>query len=134
MYDPGGVSVALASQAGGIGAKTGLYFINQPVYRSYEASDCCQTIRARGDIVQVMDLPVREHSAGKEISAFRIRRLTPKECWRLQGFSDELFEKAGRVNSDAQLYKQAGNAVTVTVAFEVAQLLLAAQFNEESEV
>jgi len=49
----------------------------------------------------------------------RIRRLTPKECFRLQGFPDELFERARKINSDAQLYKQAGNAVTVNVAFAV---------------
>lgn len=54
---------------------------------------------------------------------YRIRRLTPKECFRLQGFPDELFEKAKAVNSDAQLYKQAGNAVTVNVAFAVATLI-----------
>lgn len=52
---------------------------------------------------------------------YRIRRHIPKECFRLQGFPDELFEKARAVNSDAQLYKQAGNAVTVNVAFAVAQ-------------
>lgn len=51
---------------------------------------------------------------------YRIRRLTPKECFRLQGFPDEMFEKAREVNSDAQLYKQAGNAVTVNVAYAVA--------------
>jgi site-specific DNA-cytosine methylase len=45
----------------------------------------------------------------------RIRKLTPKECWRLQGFPDESFEAAQKVNSDTQLYKQAGNAVTVNV-------------------
>ncbi|WP_341473400.1 DNA (cytosine-5-)-methyltransferase [Clostridium tyrobutyricum] len=56
-------------------------------------------------------------------SNYRIRRLTPKECFRLQGFPDELFEKAKAVNSDAQLYKQAGNAVTVNVAFAVAKSL-----------
>ncbi|MPN62243.1 hypothetical protein SDC9_209990 [bioreactor metagenome] len=54
---------------------------------------------------------------------YRIRRLTPKECFRLQGFSDELFQKAKAVNSDAQLYKQAGNAVTVNVAYAVAMTL-----------
>ena len=53
----------------------------------------------------------------------RIRRLTPKECFRLQGFPDALFEKARAVNSDAQLYKQAGNAVTATVAYAVALTL-----------
>ena len=45
----------------------------------------------------------------------RIRRLTPRECFRLQGWSDEYFERARMVNSDAQLYKQAGNGVTVSV-------------------
>lgn len=54
---------------------------------------------------------------------YRIRRLTPKECFRLQGFPDELFYKAQAVNSDAQLYKQAGNAVTVNVAYAVASVL-----------
>lgn len=44
-----------------------------------------------------------------------IRKLTPKECFRLQGFPDELFEKAEFVNSDSQLYRQAGNAVTCNV-------------------
>lgn len=53
----------------------------------------------------------------------RIRRLTPRECFRLQGFPDELFDRAAAVNSDAQLYKQAGNAVTATVAYAVAMAL-----------
>ena len=44
-----------------------------------------------------------------------IRKLTPCECFRLQGWSDDYFEKAQFVNSDSQLYKQAGNGVTVTV-------------------
>ena len=45
----------------------------------------------------------------------RIRKLTPKECWRLMGFDDEDFEKAAQVNSNAQLYKQAGNSIVVNV-------------------
>jgi DNA (cytosine-5)-methyltransferase 1 len=45
----------------------------------------------------------------------RIRRLTPLECWRLQDFPDEAFFKAQAVNSDTQLYKQAGNSITVRV-------------------
>ena len=44
-----------------------------------------------------------------------IRKLTPKECFRLQGWTDDYFEKASFVNSDSQLYKQAGNGVTVDV-------------------
>lgn len=45
----------------------------------------------------------------------RIRKLTPKECWRLMGFDDDDFEKAEKVNSNTQLYKQAGNSVVVNV-------------------
>ena len=46
---------------------------------------------------------------------YRIRKLTPKECWRLMGCSDEDFHKAEQVNSNSQLYKQAGNAIVVDV-------------------
>ena len=52
-----------------------------------------------------------------------IRKLTPKECFRLQGWTDEYFEKAAFVNSDSQLYKQAGNGVTVTVIEAIAKHL-----------
>lgn len=49
------------------------------------------------------------------VNNFRIRKLTPKECWRLMGFDDEDFEKARKVNSNTQLYKQAGNSIVVNV-------------------
>lgn len=52
-----------------------------------------------------------------------IRRLTPKECFRLQGWTDDYFEKAQFVNSDSQLYKQAGNGVTVNVIEAIAEKL-----------
>lgn len=55
--------------------------------------------------------------------SFRIRKLTPRECWRLQGFPDWAFDKAQEVNSNSQLYKQAGNSVTVTVIKEIARYL-----------
>lgn len=54
---------------------------------------------------------------------YRIRKLTPKECWRLQGFPDWAFERAAKVNSNSQLYKQAGNSVTVNVIYEIAKRL-----------
>lgn len=54
----------------------------------------------------------------------RIRRLTPRECWRLQGFPDEYFDKAKAAGiSDTQLYKQAGNSVTVNVARAIGESL-----------
>jgi len=46
---------------------------------------------------------------------FRIRKLTPLECWRLMGFADDQFRKAAKVNSNSQLYKQAGNSIVVNV-------------------
>lgn len=52
-----------------------------------------------------------------------IRRLTPRECFRLQGFPDEYFDRAAAVNSDSQLYTQAGNSVTVNVIYEIAKRL-----------
>ncbi|PFK18173.1 DNA (cytosine-5-)-methyltransferase [Bacillus cereus] len=55
---------------------------------------------------------------------YRIRRLTPKECWRLQGFPDWAFDRAREVNSDSQLYKQAGNSVTVPVIRAIAEKLV----------
>jgi DNA (cytosine-5)-methyltransferase 1 len=75
--------------------------------------------------------PLREESrtlkAGKHdagvIDGYRIRRLTPRETWRLQGFPDWAFEKAAAVNGDNQLYKQAGNSVTVPVIYEIAKRL-----------
>ena len=60
---------------------------------------------------------------GVVLSDYKIRKLTPKECWRLQGFPDELFDKAQAVNSNSQLYKQAGNSVTVNVIEEIAKRL-----------
>lgn len=48
-------------------------------------------------------------------SVYRIRKLTPKECWRLMDQKDEDFSKAEQVNSNTQLYKQAGNSIVVNV-------------------
>lgn len=51
----------------------------------------------------------------KVLEGLKIRKLTPKECWRLMGFDDEDFHKAEAVNSNTQLYKQAGNSIVVDV-------------------
>jgi DNA (cytosine-5)-methyltransferase 1 len=57
-------------------------------------------------------------------SQYRIRKLTPKECFRLMGFTDEEFEKAQKVNSNTQLYKQAGNSIVVNVLEEIFKELI----------
>lgn len=67
-------------------------------------------------------LKAHNHDAGV-FDGIRVRRLTPRECWRLQGFPDWTFDKAQEVNSNSQLYKQAGNSVTVNVIAEIARRL-----------
>ena len=59
-----------------------------------------------------------------EDNNIRIRKITPKECWRLMGFTDEDFEKAEKFNSNTQLYKQAGNSACVNVIEELYKNLL----------
>jgi DNA (cytosine-5)-methyltransferase 1 len=54
-------------------------------------------------------------TSNDDTSHLRIRKLTPKECFRLMGFDDADFEKAESVNSNTQLYKQAGNSIVVDV-------------------
>lgn len=62
-----------------------------------------------------------------------IRKLTPKECWRLMGIRDEYFEKASKVVSNAQLYKQAGNAIVVDVLEGIFEQLLKEKINDISK-
>ena len=58
------------------------------------------------------------------VDIFRVRKLTPKECWKLMGFDDKSFEKAERVCSNTQLYKQAGNSIVVNVLERILENLL----------
>lgn len=55
----------------------------------------------------------------EKCNKYRIRKLTPLECWRLMGFSDEDFQKAESVNSNTQLYKQAGNSIVKNVLMAI---------------
>ena len=74
----------------------------------------------RGCVQKGMIQTIKTSCADIRVVAFNgiracIRKLTPKECWRLMGFTDEDFEKARKVNSNTQLYKQAGNSIVVKV-------------------
>lgn len=66
----------------------------------------------------------------KHQNQLRIRKLTPKECWRLMGFDDSDYEKASKVNSNAQLYKQAGNSIVVNVLQKILENLLKEEKND----
>ena len=67
-------------------------------------------------------IKAHNHDAGIS-DGIRVRKLTPLECWRLQTFPDWAYYLAATVNSASQLYKQAGNSVTVAVIFDIAQRL-----------
>lgn len=76
--------------------------------RVYSAEGCSPTLRTMqgGD---------RQPRVIDSYDNRRVRRLTPHECWRLMGFTDEAFHKAEAVCSNSQLYKQAGNSIVVDV-------------------
>lgn len=190
VYDPSGIATTLVGEGGGLGAKTGLYLIDQSLTepKLTEEARCLtarytagatkrtamnsgvlevqpiltQGIKVRNGTKQGYQLAVvgdsvdlsypssltRRARVGRGIAhnlscscqmgavvwngrVVKIRRLTPKECFRLQGFSDDLFEKAKAVNSDAQLYKQAGNGVTVPVVYAIGCAILSSKISSE---
>lgn len=102
-----------------VGDGINLTFPESSTRRGRVGKGCSQTLDCSGQM-------------GTLMKCGRIRRLTPRECFRLQGFTDELFDRAACVNSDAQLYKQAGNAVTATVAFAVAMSLPESRDNNDN--
>lgn len=113
--------------------------VRQPKIRVREATKQGYAEASVGDSVNLAhpNSKTRRGRVGKQIAntlltgesqgvvepSFRIRKLTPRECWRLQGFPDWAFDKAQEVNSNSQLYKQAGNSVTVNVIKEIARYL-----------
>ena len=72
---------------------------------------------------QVANTLLTSGNQGVVTEDLKIRKLTPRECWRLQAFPDWAFDKAQEVNSKTQLYKQAGNSVTVNVIKSIAERL-----------
>lgn len=88
----------------------------------HQIANTLDTSRNQGIFVQVSEkLTVYAIWYEKYQCYIAIRKLTPKECFRLQGFDDCLFERAQFVNSDSQLYKQAGNSVTVPAVREIGE-------------
>ena len=130
VYDISGISPCLNCVGGG-----GL----EPKIRVKEATKQGYAEAEVGDSVNLShpNSKTRRGRVGKQIANtlltgdsqgvvepdFRIRKLTPRECWRLQGFPDWAFDKAQEVNSNSQLYKQAGNSVTVNVIEVIARKL-----------
>lgn len=88
--------------------------------RVYDPEGLSPTLHTCGGGNQEIKVSVIDAKQGKR----RIRKLTPLECWRLMGFDDEDFRKAEAVNSNTQLYKQAGNSIVVNVLEGILRNLL----------
>ena len=144
VYSTAGTSVCLASEGGGWGAKTGLYFVDMNADPKVTHKARCITARQdsgvsnrRGEHSAVLITGAKtvdktnpqmvltaKDADGIEYCG-RVRRLTPHECFRLQGFTDEQFEKLLWADiPEAQLYKMAGNSVTTNVVTAVAKKLI----------
>ena len=123
VYDSKGVSTTINAQGGGLGAKTGLYKIGT-------IGNDSLSNRIYSDKGVSATLCAGNNGGGKRVGGLynigdKVRRLTPKECFRLQGFKDEMVELGYKLCiSDTQLYKMAGNAVSVPVVEWVAQRVL----------
>lgn len=113
IYDSENIAMALqTSPVGNIGGNSYLYKVvceerRDEGLRFFKDNNCgtIRTINSGGD-KRVIESNNQD---------FRVRKLTPKECWRLMGIKDGDFEKAQKVCSNTQLYKQAGNAIVVDV-------------------
>jgi len=115
VYDPEGISMNLNAEGGGLGAKTGLYSVKTPKIANTVDQDGYLRFgqRINGEL-----LPIAHR---------RIRRLTPVECERLQGFPDGWTEGI----SDTQRYRVLGNAVTVNVVEFLGELIKSQFTNKE---
>jgi DNA (cytosine-5)-methyltransferase 1 len=124
VYDGNELARTIKAEAGGMGAKTGLYEVKACLTpdRLNKRQDG-RRFKEDEEPMFTLTSQDRHGIAIQSKSDIKIRRLTPKECFRLQGFPDEYFDRARKVNSDNQLYKQAGNSVTVNVVYEIAKRL-----------
>lgn len=132
VIDSQGIKVAEATKQGYSECRVGIDSVNLSVpgsktRRGRVGRDVANTLDTscnQGIFVQVSEeLTIYAVWYEKYQCYIAIRKLTPKECFRLQGWTDDYFKKAEFVNSDSQLYKQAGNGVTVNVIRAIAEKL-----------
>lgn len=113
VLEPVGLPVVNATKQGYEMAYPGdsvnLNYPDSKTRRGRVGKGCAQTLTCSDSMGVVVD------NISLYDTQYRIRKLTPRECWRLMGFQDEEFEKAQAVCSNTQLYKQAGNSIVVDV-------------------
>lgn len=115
IYDANGISPSMDTCSGGNRMPKVLELINS------EIDGTSRTIKAQYYKTSLANYErTRDMSATGVTNGFAIRKLTPKECFRLQGFSDSEFERAQNAGiSNSQLYKQAGNSIVVDVLYYI---------------
>ena len=130
VYDTDGIAPTIrAYQGGNLEPKIRVKEATKQGYAEAEVGDSINLSHSnsktrRGRVgKQIANTLLTGDSQAVVESYFRIRKLTPRECWRLQGFPDWAFDKAQKVNSNSQLYKQAGNSATVNVISAIAKEL-----------
>ena len=130
VYETDGISPTIRTmQSGGLEPKIRVREATKQGYAEASVGDSVNLSHPnsktrRGRVGEgIANTLVTGDSQGVVMPNFRIRKLTPRECWRLQGFPDWAFDKAQEVNSNSQLYKQAGNSVTVNVIKKIARYL-----------
>lgn len=130
VYDINGISPTLNTMQGG--GREPKILVKEATKQGYAVADVGDSINfshpnsnpRRGRVGKnIANTLLTSDEQGVVLSDYKIRKLTPRECWRLQGFPDWAFDKAQAVNSNSQLYKQAGNSVTVNVIEEIAKRL-----------
>lgn len=145
VYDAQGAARTLTASASGNGGKSGLYFVDADpgdLLLIREGTKKGYSVARPGDTVDLSypNSDTRRGRVGRDIAhtlttgghqgvvmrSGRIRRLTPRECLRLQGFADNQIDRLLAVVSDAQAYRQAGNCVTVNVVEAIGRRLCAA--------
>lgn len=121
IYDSDALATCLqASPIGNTGGNSHLYKIDQIGRYDTPTRKNSNRFRVYNDeglapTISTMEGGGRNPYISEHQTEFRVRKLTPKECWRLMGITDEDYEKASKVVSNSQLYKQAGNAIVVNV-------------------
>ena len=132
VYNEEGLSPTLNTMQGGNTQPKILYKVKQATKQGYDIAEEDDSINLeqpnsttrRGRVGNKIANTLTCSCNQAVVNEYRIRKLTPKECWRLMGFKDEQFLKAEQVCSNSQLYKQAGNSIVVNVMEEIFKNLI----------
>ena len=127
VYSEEGISPTLNTMQGGNTQPKILYKVKQATKQGYAIAEEGDSINLeqpnsttrRGRVGNKIANTLTCSCNQAVVNEYRIRKLTPLECYRLMGFDDEDFYKASALNSNSQLYKQAGNSICVNVLEEI---------------